>query len=241
MAFSPDGVLVVGSDVPAPGVTAVDPASGDVVASIADARTPVAVGPGGLWRPAGRHPGVVRPRVRGAPARPRRTSAPVAVAFSPDGSLVAVARQDGSIETWDTGTGQRVDVLAGTNAPAELLEFAGEGSTLLSGSLGGSIVAWDLRGDRRVVRQISRPDPSTDVQQNVPSPDGDSVAQRPRRVGPDQWLVQDVATGRLREAVPTGFPVTTWHGWTPDGRHVVTVGDAPPSASATARPACGIR
>lgn len=48
VAFSPDGVLVVGSDVPAAGVTAVDPASGDVLASIADARTPVAVGRGGL-------------------------------------------------------------------------------------------------------------------------------------------------------------------------------------------------
>lgn len=114
------------------------------------------------------------------------TSAPVAVAFSPDGSVVAVARQDGSIETWDTRTGQRVDVLAGTNAPAELLEFAGDGSTLLSGNLGGSIVAWDLRGDRRVVRQISRPDPSTDVQHNAPSPDGDSVAHVRERAGPDQ-------------------------------------------------------
>lgn len=216
--------------------------TGRTVASIADARTPVAVGHGGL---VGARQGDTLALFDLVSAQRRHvlggTSAPVAAAFSPERSLVAVARQDGSIETWDTDTGQRVDVLAGTNAPADFLEFAGDGSTLLSGSLGGSIVAWDLRGDRRVVRQISRadpsidaqgngpdPDPSTDVQHSVPSPDGDSIARIREGPVPGQWLVQDVATGHLRDGVPTGIPVTTSHGWTPDGKHVVTVGEVPP-------------
>ena len=67
-----------------------------------------------------------------------------AVAFSPDGTIVAAGAEDKSIILWDVESGRSLGTLAGHTETVSSLLFEHDGETLLSGSLGGTIIRWDL-------------------------------------------------------------------------------------------------
>ena len=54
-----------------------------------------------------------------------------AVAFTPDGRLVAAASADGTTRAWDVGTGKVDAALAGHTGPALTLAFSPDGSSWL--------------------------------------------------------------------------------------------------------------
>src|SRR6476646_810389 len=65
-----------------------------------------------------------------------------AVAFSPDGNTLAIARgaaepsqRFGRIELWDTQTGKLRHVIKGFDGPVKTVSFLPDGQTLVSGSL----------------------------------------------------------------------------------------------------------
>jgi WD40 repeat protein len=232
LAFTPGNQLAVvgeGTEGGA-GLTLVDPATGDVVQRIPEARAPMAVSPDG---------GSVAARQGDALAvfdvatGARRlvlttTSRPVAVAFSPDGRTLVSASDQPTIEVWDPASGERTGVLAGHSATAGAIGFGADGNTLYSSGTDGTVIAWDLAGDRRLVRQIAPPDRTPDSLKThvAPSPDGTRLSYLyGDQVGVDHFAVRDVGSGPIGPERPSDHPFASWQDWTPDGRHVVTVGN----------------
>jgi WD40 repeat protein len=74
----------------------------------------------------------------------RAVGGPVrALAWSPDGRVVAVAAPRGRIVLVDPRTGRRLQTLDAKRA-VESLGFEGDGTTLVAARLGGSVRAWDV-------------------------------------------------------------------------------------------------
>lgn len=98
-----------------------------------------------------------------------------AIAYSPDGLLLAAGCEDGTTRLWDPGSRQLVTVLtrpdsAGVNAVA----FSPDGSTLACGDENGTICLWDVRG-RAVGTVLGNPE-SQGVLSVAFSPDGGTLA-----------------------------------------------------------------
>jgi WD40 repeat protein/tetratricopeptide (TPR) repeat protein len=87
-----------------------------------------------LWDVAGSREGVTLEGGRAAPMQ--------AVAFSPDGRLLAAGSKDRAIRLWDTATGKRVGTLTGHTGPVMGLAFWPYGGRLAS--VGPELKVWDL-------------------------------------------------------------------------------------------------
>ncbi len=124
--FSPDGALLaVVADGPERGVAVLDAADGAVVRELVRTGPPVrhraAWSPDGgllavadaeaarLWHRDGRSFGTGR-----AIAFAPHAGQPADLAFSPDGTVLATAHEDGGVHVWDAGTGRHVRWLRGT-------------------------------------------------------------------------------------------------------------------------------
>jgi WD40 repeat protein len=75
-----------------------------------------------------------------------------ALAFSPDGRVLATGADDGSIGIWDVPTRTLRETFSGHAAGVNALSFSPDGATLYSGSADGSVFVWDVRGLRRLGR-----------------------------------------------------------------------------------------
>jgi WD40 repeat protein len=232
LAFTPDNQLVVGgqSTEAGAGLTVVDPATGDVVQTIPEARPPMAVSPDGGSVAAGEGDALtIFDLATGARRRVlTRTSRPIAVAFSPDGRTLVSATDQPLIEIWDPASGERTGVLAGHSTTAGAVGFGPDGKTVFSAGADGTVIAWDLTGDRRLVRQIAPPDRTPNsLKTNVaPSPDGTRLGYLyGDQVGLDHFAVRDLGSGPIGPERSSDHPFAGWHDWTPDGRHLVTVGN----------------
>ena len=89
----------------------------------------------------------------------RSTGSVEALAFSADGSVLATASDDGSVDVWDVATATLRETFAGHAAAALGLHFSPDGATLYSGSNDGSVIVWDVRGGRRLGQPFASPPP----------------------------------------------------------------------------------
>jgi WD40 repeat protein len=88
-------------------------------------------------------------------SKPRRTYGPLdadvtAVAYSPDGHLLAVGDASAGITLFDIATGDDIEHLLGHEQPISLLAFRGN-DTLVSLCKQGKVKEWNLGRSRRVV------------------------------------------------------------------------------------------
>jgi WD40 repeat protein len=73
-----------------------------------------------------------------------------ALAFSPDGQLVASGSEDHTVKLWETFTGREVRTLRGHSDWVESVAFRPDGRLLASGSWDGTVRLWDVRTGRDV-------------------------------------------------------------------------------------------
>lgn len=76
-------------------------------------------------------------------------------AMSPDGILVAVGTDEGSLSLWDASTLTKVKELPGHTSRLRLLSFSNN-HRLISGSLNESVRVWDLRKNEPIIVKSSR-------------------------------------------------------------------------------------
>jgi WD40 repeat protein len=67
------------------------------------------------------------------------------VAFSPEGSRLAAASEDGTVKVWDVATGQETLTLKGHTGSVTSVVFSPEGWRLASASQDGTVKVWDAR------------------------------------------------------------------------------------------------
>ncbi|HMC88101.1 MAG TPA: hypothetical protein VKI17_01070, partial [Gemmataceae bacterium] len=72
-----------------------------------------------------------------------------AVAFSPDGALLATAHEDDMVRLWDTTNGRQVRTLSGHTDRVCAVLFSPDGKSLASNSRDYSVRLWDLASGRQ--------------------------------------------------------------------------------------------
>jgi WD40 repeat protein len=146
---------------------------------------------------------------------------PFAVAFSPDGSLAAVAGGEGAIHLLDPATGAEKGMLLGRSGQGRVLAFGSDGKTLAAGGEDGSVQRWTVPD--------GKPLGTTEPPDYPYSPRGIVFPDNDRAVawGPDKSasLVWEVPSGMLlspagghRDAI-TGVAVA-------GGKEIITTGAA---------------
>ncbi|MGH2641468.1 MAG: hypothetical protein ACRDGO_07195, partial [Actinomycetota bacterium] len=139
------------------------------------------------------------------------------VQFSPDGSLLATAGDDGLLKVWDPDTGEEIARVAGTSGAVGQSFDASGGLVAAAWPDDGTVrVAEAATG--RVVRTLDRLD--TFAFDTALSPDGSRLAVASADV--DSVPVFDVRTGDLLLELPRHLHSVNSVSWSPDGRWIAT-------------------
>jgi WD40 repeat protein len=139
-----------------------------------------------------------------------------AIAFSPDGKLLASGGQDHTIELWDVADRREWRLLGGHSGGVNSLAFSPNGKILASGSDDKTVKLWDVTSGREL-RTLN--EHSSGVVSIAFSPDGKVLASS----GYDsKIIVSDTASGRQLRAIASegAGPIAI----APDGK-TVAAGD----------------
>jgi WD40 repeat protein/serine/threonine protein kinase len=149
------------------------------------------------------------------------------VVFSPEGKLLAAASHDGTVQVWDSSTGQVVQTL-GTpgGCPVRGVAFSPDGKQLAAASGSRDVRVWDLATGKEVLTLRGH---STTTEGVAFSPDG-------RRLASAAWAQEIKAVGEVKVwDLATAKEVLTLRGegagdrltsvaFSPDGRQLATGG-----------------
>ena len=136
-----------------------------------------------------------------------------AVAFAPDGKLIAGSAGDGMVGLWETVTGNEVRRLAGLKKDAVSMAFSAQGDVLAVGGV-SDLHLWDVPSGKLL--HVIHSDAGL-VESVAISPDGRQVAA----AGMGIW---DIATGKLLHAHPASKPYASAVVFSKDGRFLIGVG-----------------
>jgi WD40 repeat protein len=102
----------------------------------------------------------------------RHTNLVYALAFAPNGQLLASGSFDHTITLWDTASGREITTLRGHTKWVRAVAFAPDGRLLASGGQDGAIKLWDVA----TLRQSAEFPRSSPIYSLAFSPDGKSLA-----------------------------------------------------------------
>jgi len=140
------------------------------------------------------------------------------VEFSPDGSILATAGDDGLLKIWDPDTGEEIASVAGTKGGAVGQSFDGDGTLLAAAWPDERVVRVAEATTGKVVRTFDRF--HTFVFDTALSPDGSRLAIA--SADADVVSVFDVRTGDLVFELPGHAFAADSVAWSPDGRWIAT-------------------
>ena len=122
-----------------------------------------------------------------------------AIAFSPDGTKIAVGLENGKVQLWDTEAATFIDMTGKHSYPVRIIVFSPHGKYLASGASDNQVHLWNLETQVQTPtcfywdpsnKSKCRPDNKTDVRDLAFSPNGDYLA-----VSANVVVLLDTSTG----------------------------------------------
>src|SRR5262245_9711716 len=154
-------------------------------------------------------------RARSAGRHPERIGA---LAFSPDGTLLASASDDYTARVWDTATGKQTAELKGHTSRVLVVAFRPDGARVATASSDGTVRQWDPRTGQEGAPPYERH--TGEVLTAAYSPDGRWIAS----AGTDRTVRVWRTADRQDAAVLHGHTGTvTDVAFAPDGRRLATL------------------
>ncbi len=196
----------------------------------------IAISPNGQWIVSGAHDGTIRlwdvDRGRGQVLLNVLPMAARSVAFSPDGTLVAVGLAKGSsdnpvydVHLVERVSGAEVRRLTGHTAVVTDLDFSPDGRQLLSASVNGEMILWDVVQGLRLRSLIEHTNAVMAVDFH---PDGHLAASGSADSSVILW---DTVTGDALRRYTAQAKSILSIAFAPDGKSLFSVGDDLPNES----------
>ncbi|HEY3968800.1 MAG TPA: protein kinase [Planctomycetaceae bacterium] len=140
---------------------------------------------------------------------------PIAIAFSPDGSHLALAGNDREVRLWSRVQNEVALILKGHERSVTAVAYSGDGSRLYSGDEGGTLIQWDLKSARADFRLQSASGGVTAISPN-------SNGRRLAVIAGTTAEVWDLDVRHVRKALPDFSATST--AYLPDARTLIAAG-----------------
>jgi len=152
------------------------------------------------------------------PWRQRLTESVVSVAYSPDGSRIVSASNDGTMRVWDAETGQELTQLTGHIGIVYSMAYSPDGSRIVGGSSDGTVRVWDAETGRELTQLTGH---TRRVNSVAYSPDGSHIVS-----GADDGMVRvwDAKTGQALTQLTGHTGWVSSVAYSPDGSRIVSSG-----------------
>ncbi|MEQ8673736.1 MAG: malectin domain-containing carbohydrate-binding protein [Aggregatilineales bacterium] len=147
------------------------------------------------------------------------------IAWGPDGTLVATAERNGTIEIWDTTTSQVIRILEGHADEVIALDWHDQSNRLASVSPDGNLIIWDADTWQPITIFSLGNNPATPFLDVTWSPDGTKIALGSLRTIFIYDTQINMITDRLTDHLTTFETFVHPLIWNPTGDTIFSIGD----------------